>query len=164
MSRSTRVIVILCAFLLACRSDPVAPGAQVPEAEPAYRSVASVKEVMLSILDPAADAIWDSAGFIITEEGETDLSPTSEEGWTAVRSNAVVVAESGNLLMMPGRALGPDWVAFSEALITSGRQAIEAAEARDASALFDAGGEVYQACRACHDRFMVQVSGTNGAR
>ena len=30
-----------------------------------------------------------------------------------------------------------------------------AAEARDAAALFDAGGQVYQACRACHAQYMV---------
>ena len=48
---------------------------------------------MLWILDPAADVIWDSAGAIITAEGETDLSPTTDEGWEHVRNSAAVLTE-----------------------------------------------------------------------
>ena len=109
------------------------------------------------ILDPAADVIWDSAGFIITADGETDLRPTTDEGWERVRNSAAVVAETGNLLMMPGRSSGPDWVAYAQGLTEAGVVAMAAAEARDAEALFDAGGQVYQACRACHEQYMVPL-------
>ena len=80
-----------------------------PKPEPAYRPIAGVMQTMESILDPAADVIWDSAGFIITAQGEADLSPTTDAGWEKVRNGALVIAESGNLLMMPGRSAGSDW-------------------------------------------------------
>jgi hypothetical protein len=115
------------------------------------------------ILDPAADVIWDSAGVIITAEGERDLSPKTEAGWTRVRNSAAVVAEAGNLLMMPGRAAGPDWIAYAEALVAAGENAIAATEVHDADALFDAGGEIYQACRSCHAQFMVPLEEARSA-
>ena len=124
---------------------------------PPYRTVADVRQTMLWILDPAADLIWDSAGFVITADGETDLSPTTDEGWEHVRGGAALVAESGNLLMMPGRSGGPDWVAYAQQLTAAAEVAMAAADAQDADALFDAGGEVYQACRACHNQYMVPL-------
>ncbi len=110
---------------------------------------------MLWILDPAADVIWDSAGAIITADGETDLSPATDEGWQNVRNSAAVVAETGNLLMMPGRTNGPNWVSYSQALTAAGEAAMAAADARDAEALFDAGGAVYQVCQACHAEYLL---------
>jgi hypothetical protein len=128
-----------------------------PQPAPAYRPVANIRQTMEWILDPAADVIWDSAGFIITAEGEIDLAPTTDEGWAHVRNSAAVVAETGNLLLMPGRSAGPDWVSFSQKLTRAGEVAMAAAEARDAPALFDAGGEIYQACRACHAQYLVPL-------
>lgn len=110
---------------------------------------------MLWILDPATDVIWDSAGTIVTAEGETDLSPTTEAGWEKVRNHAATVAESGNLLMLPGRTRGPAWNAYSQALVAAGQRAMFAAEARDADALFDAGGQLYVVCRSCHAHFLI---------
>lgn len=107
------------------------------------------------ILDPAADLIWDSAGFVITAQGEADLAPTTQAGWEQVRNSAAVVAETGNLLLMPGRVGGPDWVRYAQRLTAAAEAAMAAAEKHDAEALFDAGGELYQACRACHDQYMV---------
>ena len=53
-------------------------------------------------------------------------------------------AEAGNLLMMPRRAAGPDWIAYAEALVA-------------------AGSEIYQACRSCHAQFMVPLEEARNA-
>jgi mono/diheme cytochrome c family protein len=107
------------------------------------------------ILEPAAEGIWDSAGTIITADGRTELAPTTDAGWDDVRKHATILAEAANLLLLPGRAAGPDWIAYAQALRTTGRQALAAAQARDADALFDAGGQIYQACVACHTQYWV---------
>ena len=52
---------------------------------------------------------------------------------------------------------GPDWVTYAQGLIEAGLVAMAAAEAHDAEALFDAGGQVYQACRACHEQYLVPL-------
>ena len=128
--------------------------AEEPTVEMPYQPTASIHDFMYWVLEPAADGIWDSAGFIITEDGEQDLQPTTQEGWDEVRNAATMVAEAGNLLMLPGyRADDADWVEYAEGLIRTGLQARAAAEAKDADALFAAGGAVYNVCRACHNKY-----------
>ena len=66
---------------------------------------------------------------------------------------AATLAESGNLLMLPGRAIGDDWVEYAQGLVSASELALAAARAQDADALFDAGGRIYQVCRACHNQY-----------
>lgn len=125
---------------------------------PPYQATVSMHDFMYWVLEPAADGIWDSAGFVLTEEGEQDLQPTTQAGWDAVRNSATLVAEAGNLLMLPVyRADDEDWVEYAQGLITTGLQAREAAMNKDADALFDAGGAIYNVCRACHNRYVVET-------
>ena len=128
---------------------------QSPEAveEPPFRVVTDLHHTMELILDPAADMIWSSAGPVITADGEKDLSPTTDEGWHQLEQSAAVLTEAGNLLMLPGRALGDDWVEYSRGLIDAGELALLAAQQQDKKALFDAGGQIYQVCLACHNQY-----------
>ena len=72
-----------------------------------------------------------------------------------VRNNAAIVAQSGNLLMLPGIAIGEnDWMELSAGLVDAGVMAIKAAEAQDSDALFKAGGQIYNVCRACHQQYV----------
>lgn len=131
---------------------------QTEEAAPlAFTPTGSVLEFMNWHLEPAADVLWDSAGFILTDEGERDLQPTTQEGWDHVRNAATVVAESGNLLMMPGYAVDSDWMEYAQGLVTAGISARDAAQAKDADALFQAGARLYNVCLACHNRYIVQT-------
>ncbi len=149
------VCIIALSLQLGCAAGPEPLGPR-SEASP-FRPVTNVQQTMLWILDPASDVIWESAGTIVTAAGETDLAPTTEEGWENVRNQAATVAESGNLLMLPGRTSGPAWNAYAQALIAAGRLAMAAAEARDADALFDAGGQLYVVCRGCHAQFLISA-------
>ncbi len=127
------------------------------EAEQPYRAVADIHQTMEFILDPAADVIWDSAGTIITAQGREELAPTTDEGWAGVVRAAVTLSEAGNLLMLPGRTGGADWIEYSQALVDAGELAMQAAQAKDSDALFDAGGRIFQVCKACHTQYWVEV-------
>ena len=129
-----------------------------------YQPVMDTRHTMLWILDPGADFIWDSAGAIITAAGEEDLSPTTDEGWAEVARHAATLAESGNLLMLPGRSAGADWNQHASELIAAGTLALRAAEAQDSLALFAAGGEIYQVCLACHNQYWVVLDDTETGR
>lgn len=129
------------------------------QGEPPYHAATDVHQMMVWIIDPAADVIWDSAGTIITADGNEELAPTTDKGWIKVQRAAAILTEAGNLLMMPGRASGDDWVAWSRQLVDTGKGAMQAAQARDADALFDAGGRIYQVCRGCHEQYWVEVDG-----
>jgi hypothetical protein len=124
-----------------------------------YQPVANVRELMLTILEPAAEQYWDAVGFIDDQQmGSYDIRPTSDEDWELVRNAAYVVAESGNLLMMEGRAVdNRAWMSMSQSMIEVGRKAIAAAEARDEQGVFDAGAEVYYSCTACHSAYAVEA-------
>ena len=116
-----------------------------------FVEVADVKQLMISVVEPAAEIYWDAVGTIIDKNGIVEFAPSTDEEWQAVRNAAMVIAESGNLLMMEGRIQGGvEWTALSRALIEVGRQALQAAEAENATAVFDAGAEVYYACSNCH--------------
>ena len=124
-----------------------------PEPLP-FDEVADVRQLMLTVVDPAADVYWDSVGTIMTIEGTEEIAPSTLQEWEAVRNAAIVIAESGNLLLMPGRAEeGEQWTGLARALIASGRVALSAAEARDPEAVFYAGGEMYLVCSECHATF-----------
>ena len=116
-----------------------------------------VHDLMAYVLDPAAEAIWDSAGFVITEEGETNLAPTNQEEWDKVKHGAKVISESSYLLSMPERAVDQaQWVALSMALKGMGEKAFKAAENEDSEALFEIGAELYQLCVACHQIYWIK--------
>ncbi len=116
-----------------------------------FKPTGDVKHTMVWVLDPAADVIWGATGSIITVDGTEDLTPTTEEGWLAVQHSATVVAEAGNLLLMPSLARDEEgWREISLGLIDVGVRAARAAEEHDAEALFDVGGQLYRVCVSCH--------------
>jgi hypothetical protein len=141
-------LVLMGAFLgSGCNRTPPAP-------PPPLRPVADVKQLMASIIEPAAEVYWDAVGTIEDAKGVVEVAPSTDEEWAAVRNSAYAVAEGGNLLMMTGRARdNGDWMKLSQALVLVGERAIKAAEAKNTKAVFDVGAEVYEACVACHVKY-----------
>jgi len=136
-------------------------GQTSPEELTPYKASASVHDYMVWLLEPAADVLWDNAGYVITVEGEQDLQPTTQAGWDKVRDAATVVAEAGNTLMMPGYAADHEaWLEYASGLTVAGVRARDAALAKDAQALFEAGANVYSVCVACHNRYMITEQDT----
>jgi hypothetical protein len=122
--------------------------------QPAFKPVATVQQLMHATVHPAAEVLFDSVGTIISLTGVEEIAPKNEEEWDNVRNNALTLAESGNLLMMAGRARDQQsWIKMSQALIDAGMRAVKAAEAKDPEALFDAGGAVYEVCQQCHELY-----------
>ena len=129
---------------------------------PPYKPVADLKQLMTSVIEPAADEYWDAVGTVIDSEGVHEIAPQTQEDWDAARNHAYVFTEAGNLLMMPSRAKDSgDWMKFSQLLIDTGLKAVRAAEARDRNAVFDAGAEVYDACTQCHAKYAVELQRAN---
>jgi hypothetical protein len=150
MSLRKGVRLLLPLLLVGCAAEPDSPSP--------YRPVADVQQLMLTVVEPAAEVYWDAVGWIIDASGTQEIRPTTDEEWEAVRNAAYVVAESGNLLMMEGRAVDDGaWIAMSQSLIEVARTAIAAAEARDEAAVFDAGAEIYYACTACHGAYALET-------
>jgi cytochrome c556 len=48
-------------------------------------------------------------------------------------------------------------------LTDTAEKAMKAAEAKDPAAVFDTGGEIYEACRGCHQRYAPRLNNTTEA-
>jgi hypothetical protein len=116
----------------------------------------SMKDLMKHVVDPAADIVWASSGTVVDAHGTTDLSPTTPEGWANIENHSAMVAESSNLLMLPGRARDdPEWDRFARLLHDAATASMRAAEHHDRADLVRTGGDIYWACTQCHKRFVL---------
>jgi hypothetical protein len=144
------VIAVGTLGLWSCSSTPAAATRSTP--------VADMKLLMEAMMDPAADVIWGSVGTIITLEGTEERSPKTDEEWMAVRNAAVTVAESGNLLTMPGRTKDEaEWTKETQAITEVAARIIKAADAHDRNAIFDLGAEMYGVCTSCHQQYVKEI-------
>ena len=157
MRCATLLLLLASLAVGACSQEPAPPGDK--PATPSFEIVTDLNQTMDWILDPAADVIWDSAGTIITAQGSQELAPTTDEGWDAVVHASATLTEAANLLMLPGRSQGADWDTYAVGLIQAGKLALKASQEKDADALFEAGGRIYQVCRACHNQYWVREDG-----
>lgn len=78
-----------------------------PSATSRYVVTGTIKELMHGIIDPSADAIWESVSIDVTAAGVVETVPRTNDDWYAVRRHALILAESANLLRVPGRRVAP---------------------------------------------------------
>lgn len=133
-----------------------APVLAQPAADPAlFAPMLSVKAVMRHIVNPSAERFWKGSGSVSTEDGVEERAPTSDAAWAEMVDAAAMVQESGNLLMMQGRARDQEaFVRYARQLAEAGAAGMAAAEAKDADKVFETGGQMYDACFACHARYI----------
>ena len=103
--------------------------------------------LMQAMLIPASNALFNVARQV----------PEDDAGWDAVRNHAVILAESGNLLMIGGRAEDSEvWMETSGALADAGEAALAAALARDIDAITSVGDQIIDACERCHEKHWIR--------
>ena len=140
MMNAMKPLIVLCAAV-ACVScaEKAPPAPPIP-----FKSVATVKQLMNAMTVPTSNVIFAAAG----------EAPKDDEGWLNVERNALALAESGNLLMLPGRAKDEkEWRQQSLALIEAAMLAITAAEGKKPEKLGEAGDAIYAVCESCHQHF-----------
>ena len=71
--------------------------------QPEYTTTATIKDIMLGIVDPSADDVWNAVQTVVGPNGIEEHAPKTEEEWTTVRHGAIRLVEATNLLMIPGR-------------------------------------------------------------
>jgi hypothetical protein len=145
-----RAAILLALLLLVAGCTGATP--------PPYKAVADVKTLMATVMDPTADIYWGAVGTVVDETGVHELEPKTAEEWDEVLRAGMIVAETGNLLMMPSRAKdGGEWMTAARNLVDKAELAVRAAEARDRQAVFDRGAEMYDACVACHTKYVPEI-------
>lgn len=154
--RSALLLAAPLALLLAagCEKSPAPP----PPSP--FTTTLAIKQVMEWVIDPAADVIWDSVKTVITEKGTQDIAPKSDADWDKVRDAAATLMEAGNALMIEGRARdNKGWMTAARGLSEAASLALKAAQAKNAEALFNEGGNIYKACSGCHAVYAKHLQG-----
>jgi hypothetical protein len=183
-----RLIALSLLALAGCQksTDPAsavpapAPAATpAPEATP--RITATIQDLMKYEVDPAADSLWESVSTTVTAKGTDEKHPRTPEEWEAVRRQAIILAEAGNLLAMKGRPIAAPgkkledegiqgiltaaeaqqkidsdhaaFVGFAQALHDVGAKMLEAIDARNPQGMIDAGETLDEVCESCHMTF-----------
>ena len=170
-------LVVACVLVLSgCRGrqPPTEERAAVPE----FRLNATIRDIMNSFIDPAADHIWDAVAITVTAKGRVEKYPRTDEEWMELRRRAIQVMEGANLLLVPGRrvahpgdkvdprvAIPTDQI---EALINQDRASftkmahdlydsvlptLQAIEAKDKDKLLEVSDAIYRACENCHIKY-----------
>jgi hypothetical protein len=154
----------LCA-LGACAVLGFAAGCahEAPVPAPPFRAATTTLELMESVIAHSAEVYWESVAISVDESGVTETQPETDEEWEFVWAAALALAESGNLLMMPPRAVDDGaWMQFSRSLIEAGIEAAEAAADHDVEGVFAAGERVYNVCLGCHTRYVPELQRVSG--
>jgi cytochrome c556 len=136
----------------------------------------SVRAIMASMVDPSGDFLFESVADIADERGVTHKAPTTPREWEAVRHHLLVLVDAQKLLVVPGRrAAEPgdrssnpavenepeqvqllldsehaDFVRRARRLGEAAGLGLEAADARNTTALFAAITAIDKACESCH--------------
>ena len=96
---------------------------------------------MVDFIYPASDAV-----FYISSR-----TPTDSDEWMVLQGQTLMLAESANLLMMPGRARDQDrWMTDAQLMLDAGEAAYRAAKDRDVPALEALSDQLYESCVTCH--------------
>jgi hypothetical protein len=134
-----------------------------PPPLPPFKPMATTPELMLAVVDPAADVLWASVGSVVTAEGVEDFFPRTEEEWIRIENAAVTLMESGNLLMIGDRAQDQaQWMTLSQGLVDAGKLALTAAQSRNPDEIFRIGGDVFAACDGCHQIYWKEGADPDG--
>jgi hypothetical protein len=140
-------------FVIAGAREARSAAPQV-EAPPAGKPVATIKQIMSAITQPNAAILYAAVGTVTGPEGTREIAPQNDEEWTAVGNSAAALIESGNLLLMNGRAVDADaWVTMTNAFIDASTAALKAADEKSTDGILSTGAKVYATCEACHQRY-----------
>jgi hypothetical protein len=134
--------LLLCSTIVTAQQPP--PPAPVAADPPRQEVIGTMSDLMVKMIYPTSDAI-----FYITTR-----TPTSDAQWGELEAKALTLAESANLLMVPGRARDRDrWMQDAKLMLDAGRAACRAARRKDVAALEALSDQLYQSCTSCHQHY-----------
>ena len=163
--------VALSLLLAVCGLCGLSLVAQTPPSNADQQVHADLNQLMRGALYPAANVVFASQNDDpeeLKKAGKGDPSMATDPlnaafgGWVAVENAALTLAESANLLTIPGRNCSNGlpvpvkdaaWAAFVQQLRSGSVQAYQAAKTKDQDKMIDASNAVNASCEGCHRRW-----------
>lgn len=128
--------------LAAALAAALAQAASAPR--PPTRNVGTMSDLMVKIIYPYSDAIF----YIESRTPKTDAE------WGVFEGQALMLAESANLLMMQGRARDQkQWMTDSRMMLDAAADAYAAAKKRDVDGIVFVGEKLLESCTSCHKTY-----------
>ena len=145
--------------------------AQAPSASAAPQLHADLNQLMRGVLYTAANVVFfaqaDNPGDVKPIPGTdpsmaTDPLTSTFGGWLAVENAALALAESANLISIPGRMCSngvpapvkdPDWSKFVQEVRDAGLKAYKAAQTKDQDKMIETAETLSAACAGCHRKW-----------
>jgi hypothetical protein len=174
--RIYRYLVVTSAIVLAVscmgRQESAAPEGPAP--------VGTVREVMHGIVEYQANVLFNAVTVTVSATGTEEKQPRTDEDWDVVEHAALTLAESANLLTVPGRRVAtPEeekadptpgelppleiqakiqanrdlWLRHVKDLQATAMEALQITHDRSLDGLFAIGEKIDQACESCHLEF-----------
>jgi cytochrome c553 len=111
---------------------------------PTFQPVATVSQIMLAITYPYSDNL------LYIERNP----PKNDNEWNTMEKQALMLAESGNLLMIEGRARDQgEWMQDARLLVEAGIASVKAVRAKDVQAILALNDQIVTACTTCHTKY-----------
>jgi cytochrome c556 len=167
-----RFLSIMIALLgvTAVGCGPQAPSESAPQATQAPQASQSAKvegdlgQVMRGILFPNSNIIFDAQGTDPVEKAKKTEAQYGNAygGWLEVENAAISLAESANLLIVPGRLCmngkpvpmdQADWPGLVQGLRDAAQASYKAAQTKNQDEIVNAAGTLTEACAACHEKY-----------
>jgi hypothetical protein len=145
--------------------------AQTPSTNATQEVHADLNHLMRGVLYPAANVVFfaqaENPGDVKPIPGQdpsmaTDPLTSTFGGWLAIENAALALAESANLLSIPGRICSngapvpvkdPAWATFVQGLRDAGMKAYQAAQAKDQDKMIAISETLSAACAGCHRKW-----------
>jgi hypothetical protein len=132
-----KVFAIAAALTAALAQDASSP-------RPPTRNVGTMSDLMVKIIYPYSDAV-----FYIESR-----TPKTDGEWAVLEGQFLMLAESANLLMMPGRARDQkQWMTDSRQMLDAAANALAAARKKDVDGIVFVGEKLLESCTSCHKTY-----------
>ena len=178
------LVLTLCAMLCLEIVSAQAPapaargrGAAAPPAR-AQQAHGNLLQVMRGVLFPNSNVIFsaqtqDPATVKKDADGASSVNPLAGNygGWQAIENSGLAIAESANLLTIPGRVCGngkpvpvqnADWQQFVRGLRDAGMSAYKAGQSKNMDMVVEAADTITTACMNCHDVYREKTPAQGG--
>jgi hypothetical protein len=163
-------------LLITSCSNPQPQPAPERKEVPAAQVHGTLLEVMRGILFPASNLIFavqdknpaDIKSTVADVSSATDPFQGPYNGWLAVENGGIAIAESANLLIIPGRKCSngkdvpinnADWPMLVQGLREAGMKMAQVGQAKNQEGIADAADAVAGACANCHDKYRDKPGG-----
>jgi hypothetical protein len=145
-----------------------------------FAVTATFQELMDAEMDAPSEKIWTAVSIVNDASGTHQRTPSTPDEWQELRRQSIRLAETSNLLMIPGRPVAAANVkttiksqealdvaaikkrlaanpaalaAFAQSARIVALQLVEAVDRRDVQKFSDLGSTLDEVCEACHKTF-----------